>query len=271
MRLYKLELSKISSRKFTWVISGMWFAMIVFVSCQEVGMAERVLVEFGQAAGYRRFPFLIQLLICFTIVWLSVVLSPMFCEDRQIKTDVLILTSVNGRFADYVARLGVVFTLVISSFVFVLLLTYGICYALYGYVGNGFTAEDIFLLEKYAPALAKADVETYNTYYLLRVISALMMLAGIIVWISARCSKTVNALVATLIVVLCPLMTEGFFMAGSIGDFICSGQPMILIVETRFWFNYEMYGGHILLAYLVVVIGIICGGRNWCQDRRKKQ
>lgn len=267
MRLYKLELSKILSRRFTWIISGMWFVVILFMICQEAGIAEEVIVELGHTAGYRRFTFLIQLLICFTIVWLSVILSPMFCEDRQVKTDVLILTSVNGKFADYVARVGVVFTLVISSFIFVLLLTSGICYALYGYDGNGFMVGDILAIEKYAPALAETDMETYHIYYLLRVISALMMLAGIIIWISARCSKTVNALIAILIVVLCPLMMEGFFMTGSIGDFICSGQPMILIIETRFWLNYEMYGGHILLAYLIIIIGIICGGRSWCQNQ----
>lgn len=188
-------------------------------------------VELGQIAGYKRFLDLLQFFILYTEVWLAVILSPLYCEDKQYKTDTLILTSAKGKLPDFAARLGVTFTLATGVFLFILLLDFGACYILYGYADGSFILENTYFIPaEYASYFVDMDIFSYITIYLLHAVSALIMLAGIIVWISAKCNKTINSLIMISIVLWCPIMFDGFFGYGGIGYFVQTGQPIIMIV-----------------------------------------
>lgn len=265
MRLYRMELFKVLSRKFTWIMSGLWIISLFYMLLMENHAAGITVVELGQTAGYKRFVDLMQFFILYTEVWLIAILSPLYCEDKQKKTDVLILTSVKGKLSDFVARLGVAFTLAIGAFLFAVLLDYGTCHILYGYSDGGFILKNTYFIpEEYASIFADTDIFSYIINYLLHAMSALFMLAGIMVWISTKCNTTTNSLVAVLMVFWCPIVFDGFFRYGSIGYFLQTGQPITLIMAKYRVLNWSMYGWHFLLAYFIAIVGIICGGKRWC-------
>lgn len=271
MKLYKLELSKIIGRKFTWIMTGMLLVVMTFSLWVENNMASKLIAsnDFGQSLGYYRFIDLSQFFVLYVMIWLTAVLSPFYCEDRQNGTDVLIMTSAKGKISDFAARLCVTFTLAVGSLIFVFITTYCICYMLYGYSGGSSSAYEIyFWVDETASSLADKSIYAFIGYYLIKALFAVLMLSGIIVWVSAGSNKAMYSLITILAIFWCPLMLESGLHLGGIFYLFMTGQPVYLIVVRYFHENWPLYGWHIILALLVAAVGVVWGGRRWCLQRK---
>ena len=93
MKLYVIELKKILQRRSTWVLTGFMLVLTVVYGQLEIHNKQNMIVEFGQLAGYRRFLDLSGLFIVCAFLVEIIVLASYYCEDRQDKVDVLILTA----------------------------------------------------------------------------------------------------------------------------------------------------------------------------------
>lgn len=269
MRLYKMELKKIIGRRFTQMMTGLLLLALGLQIWVEVrvaaGWAAEGINDFGQNLGYKRFLDLAQVFVLYTMVWMIAVLSAFYCEDVQNGTDVLILTSVKGKFSDFTVRLAVTWTLSAAALFAALGAAYGGCYVLYGYSDGSAPAKEICLgMDETAAVLAEGSIRVFIGYYLIRVLCAVLMLAGIIVWISAASRKTMYALIAVSVIFWCPIMLE----SGGNPSGIMAVQPAWLITIRCMHENWLLYEWHIFLALLVAAMGSICGGRRWCLPRK---
>lgn len=271
MKLYKLELSKIIGRKFTWIMTGMLlFVMTVSLWAEsDIVLGLNASNEFGQFRGYYRFIELSQFYVLYAMIWLTAVLSPFYCEDRQNGTDVLIMTSAKGKISDFAARLYATFTLAVGSLIFVFGIAYLICHILYGYSGGNSSVHEIyFRIDETASSLADKSIYAFIGYYFINALFAVLMLSGIIVWVSAGSNKVMYSLITILAIFWSPLMFESGLHSGGICFLFVTGQPVYLIVVRFIRENWSLYGWHIILALLVAVAGIVYGGRRWCQPRK---
>ena len=272
MRLYKLELLKLTGRRFTQVMTGLLLAALTLQLWVEsrlaAGWTAAGINDFGQYLGYRRFLELSQYFVLYAMVWLGVVLSSFYCEDRQCRMDVLIMTSARGKLADFAARLAATYTLAVSVMILVLGTAYGGCYVLYGYYGGSAFAGTIYPgMDETASALANGSIYVFIGYYLIRALLGTLMFAGIIVWISAASRKTIYALIAVSAVFWCPVMLESGLHPNGIGYVLLMAQPLWFSVVRCMHENWPLYGWHILLAILTAAVGCVCGGRRWCLPR----
>ena len=272
MRFYNLELLKLTGRRFTQIMTGLLLAVLVFQLWVESGLAGAWKAEsnFGPFIGYVRFIDLSQYFVLYGMIWLTAVLTPFYCEDRQSRTDVLIMTSAKGKIPDFTARLAVAFTLAVAVIVLALGAAYWGCYVLYGYCDGNTSAREIyFWIDETASALLDGSIYAFIGYYLILVLCAVLMLTGIIVWVSAKSSKTVHSLIAVSGIFWFPVMLESGLNPRGIGFLLVTGQPIYLIIVRYLYENWSMYGQHIFLALLVAAVGSICGGRRWCLSRRQ--
>lgn len=272
MRLYQMELTKLTGRGFTQVMTGLLLAALALQLWVESGLAVQGrasgINDFGQYLGYKRFLELSQYFVLYAMVWLTAVLSPFYCEDRQSKTDVLIMTSVKGKLADFAARLAASYTLAVGVMVLVLGIAYGGGFVLYGYYDGGAPAEMIYLeMGETASALTAGSIYAFTGYYLIRVLCGALMFTGIIVWVSAASRKAVYALIAVSAIFWCPVMLESGLQPKGIGYLFLTGQPLWFSVVRCMYENWTLYGWHILLAVIVAAVGSICGGRRWCRPQ----
>lgn len=271
MRLYKLELLKLMGRRFTQVMTVLFLAILALHLWVESGMAGAWEAgdDFSEFFGYKRFIDLSQFFVLYGMIWLAVVLSPFFCEDRQSRTDALIMTSAKGKISDFAARLAVTLTLAAGVMIFAFEAAYWGCYALYGYPDGNVPAKEIYLgMDETASALANGSIYAFIGYYLIRALLGTLMFTGIIVWISAASRKTMYALIAVSAVFWCPVMLESGLHPNGIGYVLLMAQPLWFSVVRCMHENWPLYGWHILLAILTAAVGCVCGGRQWCLPRR---
>ncbi len=274
MRLYKMELLKLTGRRFTQIMTGLLFTVLALQLWVEsklaAGWTAEGVNDFGQYLGYRQFLDLSQYFVLYAMVWLIVVLSSFYCEDRQIRTDVLILTSVKGKLADFAARLAASYTLAVGVMVFVLAAACGGCGMLYGYYDGGAPAETIYLgMGETASALAAGSIYAFTGYYLIRVLCGALMLTGIIVWVSAVSSKAMYVLITVSAIFWCPVMLESGLPPGGIGYVLLTGQPLWFSAVRCMHENWPLYRWYILLAVLTAAAGCVCGGRRWCRPYKQ--
>lgn len=272
MRLYKLELLKLTGRRFTQIMTGLLLAMLVLQLWVEStqAVAWKAENDFGQLIGYVRFIDLLQYYVLYGMIWLTAVLTPFYCEDRQSRTDVLIMTSAKGKISDFAARLAVAFTLAVAAIILALGAAYWGCYVLYGYPGGNASAREIyFWIDETTSAMLDGSIYAFIRYYLILVLCAVLMLTGIIVWVSAVSSKTVHSLIAASGIFWFPVLLESGLNPRGIGFLLVTGQPIYLVVVRYLCENWSLYGQHIFLALLVAAVGSICGGRLWCLPHRQ--
>lgn len=270
MRLYKLELSKLTGRRFTQVMTALLLAILALHLWVESGMAGawEARDEFSGFSGYKRFIDLSQFFVLYGMIWLAVVLAPFFCEDRQSRTDVLIMTSAKGKISDFAARLAVTLTLAAGVTILALGAAYWGCYALYGYPDGNVLAKEIYLgIDETSSALADGSIYAFIGYYLIRVLCAVFMLTGIIVWVSSVSSKTIYALITVSGIFWFPIVLESGLNPKGISFMLVMGQPVWLVIVRCMHEHWPLYGKHICLALLIAVAGGIFGGRRWCLPR----
>lgn len=267
MKLYKAELYKILKRKSTWITVSAILLLILVIFLKQVNLAHNILSDLGKNAGYRCFFNLSEMFFVISLFGVIILCAPYFCEDKQYKVDVLILTTKNGRFRDFITRLEVVFTLTFGLFIFALIFAFLISSVLYGFSSRNTPLTEIFLWPNgLHPSIEGKSVHSFVLKYLFTVFSAFIMLDSIIVFISTMSKKTMNSLIIATVFILLPVMLEDSLKnntANTIYIFV-TGQPILLMTIRSIRETWITYGWHIMTAYTVSLLGICTSAIKWC-------
>ena len=262
MKLYVIELKKILQRRSTWVLTGFMLVLTVVYGQLEIHNKQNMIVEFGQLAGYRRFLDLSGLFIVCAFLVEIIVLASYYCEDRQDKVDVLILTEKRGKLYDYAVRVSVTLAFVICLNIIMLMAAFVICHVNYGYTGGGLPVREMHMLS----TLEEKNIFTLICMYLFNVFNASIMLSALVVCISTMSKNSIHSFIVIVGVVFLPVMLEGIFKNGqmNIGYTFITSQPVMLIAERCLLESGPVYGWHIFISYLCSIVACCVGGKKWC-------
>lgn len=269
MSLYKMELYKICHRKILWIIGGMMLLWLVVWFHVEIITSERIMDEngipFGYANGWRRFLEFFQFVMMFVSVWLIIALTPLFCEERQMKMCPLIFTAERGKGADIRAKIGAAFTVSLGAFFISFCLTFGVCGLIYGF-GGGKMKAGILYPAITSPILKKFSIAAYTgVCYLPKVICAVLILTTMILYISAKWRTTFQTAIVVGMIWFVPVMLEDLFRGGEMNPayFLVSIQPALLIVTRCVGETWDVYGYQMITIFLLVIAGVYLTGKNW--------
>lgn len=263
MKIYKMELAKILKRKSTWVLIGLLIGFIVIRFMMEISGAENMVGDCHKSAGYICFFDLAEIFIACASIGEILLLSSFYCEDRSNKVDVLLLTTAKGKLHDFIARVLVTFTIIISVHMIMILAALIIGSVCFGYPDNNLLMRDMYVID---PLVSDKSVLLFMGMYLFDIFNASIMLVSFIACISTMCKKTISSVIITVAVVLIPALLEGFFKNGhmNVGYTIITGQPLMLTARRVLVESWPVYGWHIFIAYFMSIIAIIIGGKKWC-------
>jgi len=245
------------------VIAGLLAGLMIIHAIMEINQAQRVTVNFGQLAGVRRFLDLAELFITYGMIGEILMLSPFYCEDRYHGVDVLLFATAKGKLHDFIARVRVTLTVIISVHIILLLAALAIGLICYGFPNDHFLMRDMYVSGTF---VSDQSISVFIARYLGNILIACIMLSSFIACISAMCKKPMNAFVITMAVVLMPAVLEVVFKNGvmNIGYIFVTGQPLMLVVWRTLEESWPVYGWHIFAACMISIIGLMAGGKKWC-------
>lgn len=263
MYLYKMELVKILKRKSIWVITGLLAGLIIVHFIMEMNKAQSMMVNFGQLAGIRRFLDLTEIFITYGMVGEILMLSSFYCEDQYHGVDVLILTTARGKLRDFMARVQVTITIIVSVHIMMILAALIIGLICYGYPNNHFLMKEMYVSD---PFVSDQSISVFMALYLGNILTASIILTSFIACISTICKKPIHALAIITAVVMMPAVLEGVFKNGvmNAGYVFVTGQPLLLIVWRVLKESWPVYGWHVFSACMISIIGFMIGGKKWC-------
>jgi len=262
MKLYKTEFMKILKRKSTWILIGLMLLLVIAIGQIEIYNKQNMIINFGQLVGYRRFLDLLEFfLICAFLVEI-IVLASFYCEDRQDRVSVLILTTKKGKLYDYVARVQVTITFIICLNIMMIMAAYVICYVNYGYNGGNLLVKEMHL----SSVFDEKSVFVLIRMYLFNVFNASIVLGTLVACISVRSKNSMYSFLVIVGLMFLPVMLENIFRNGemNIGYTLVTSGPILLITRRCFMESGAVYGWHIFVIYIIVVVTCFAGGKKWC-------
>lgn len=266
MQLYFMELYKVCRRKIVWAIAGIVLFLLLLLFGQIYGNKKLWIEEFGAAAGYRAAMDNMQFVYTYLSVWLIIALSSIFAEDHVSHVKATVFTTEKGRNGVYYARIKAAFTITAISYICMSGLTMAVCGFIYGYQDGN---KEVSVIYPYtiglAQGLADQSIISFFWKYLFISFGAFLMLAVIIIWISA-CSKTVvSALLGAFFVYLVPTVLENMAERGSMNPIyvIVTGQPVLLVVTRCMEESWAAYWWHVCIIIGFLFMGIWCGRKQW--------
>lgn len=268
MKLYKMELKKILNRKSLWVLASILIILILWQSIIEINNAQNVVVNFAQASGYRRFFDIVELFIVYATVAEVIILSPFYCEDKQIRINDLLKSTANGKLNDYIARVQVTFTVIICINLVMVLAAWILCLLCYGYSDNNLLLSEMFVSDS---QVANEKMIIFIFRYLFNICCASIMLVSIIAFVSTFNKKVIYSEIITFIIVFIPAILEGYFKNGdmNLGYIIITGQPLMLITWRTLVESWSVYMWHLFLVAFLFNALICIGGKKWCFTPKK--
>lgn len=209
-------------------------------------------IEFMQFAGYA------------LIIWLVIVLSPLFAQDYDTNMYSLIFTTENGYKKDINSKILAAFTVTLVSFLAIAGSAFAVNIAIYGL--DGAQMLWCFVAHNWLSSLSMLTMAQFTAAYLLLYGLALFMTCAFCVLASALSKNNFTSLLITSGILILPLVYRLF--GGSL--FLCVSQPMMMIladmlVEAMIRMSYWFY------VCAGILITIICTfiGRAKCRKQHK--
>ena len=267
MELYGEELKKILNKKITWILTGALLVFFLGQTVLEVGRVQDFVNDFNLAAGYKRFLDLAELILVVGIIVQIIVLTPIFCEDKELGTDKLIYSTAKGRVKDYTARVLVVLSITAGINLILMLLTGIANMCLYGMPDRAATMEQIFVFD--AP-LANQRINVFIVYYVFNIIIQSLFTTAIIAFFSTFCKKVINAEIIAFAVLFAPAFLESIFRnLGSLAYCFIAIQPVMAITlriaEGTWSFNTIKILAELVLSFVLLVLG----SKRWTGEINK--
>lgn len=221
-------------------------------------------IFFGYVNGWRKFLQFFQIVMLSVSAWLIIALTPIFCEEHQVKMQPLMFTTDRGKGADVRAKTGAAFTVSLAAFFAGFILTFAACGIVYGFGGSKM-ATGILYVATTSSGLGKISIAAYTGFYLVKVICAVLFLTMLMISISSKMKTTFQTAIIAGMIWFVPVMLEGMFRGGGMNPayFLVSIQPVLLIVTRCITETWDVYGYQIITVCLVVIIGTWLAGMHW--------
>ena len=203
------------------------------VAESEIGQAAALTggkVVLGYAKGWTVFLDTFQMGMIFASVLILTGISPVFAQERQIRTVDLLFTGRNGKTVDMKAKIAAAFTLtalVHAVFAAAAFLPVGLIYGFDGAECMTGTVVTGGALNSAYPATAEPVLYFAAVTVILSLI-ALLVLCSIALCVSAHSETSFHALAIAGCVWMAPLLVR--IMFGGIGYFLMMGTPLFLIM-----------------------------------------
>lgn len=217
--------------------------------------------------GFKTFLTYVQFGMGALSIFLIIALSPVFAEEYQENTAGLIYTSEYGRTKDLGAKAAAVFTVAVGGFLVIVLAGGAVCRLVYG-TGDSHTMAGLVIggLSRYC-RIDKMGIGQYTGVYLLIAFGAVLMLTGIILWISAYFRKNYHVVIVAVAVWCLPIVIR---MLTGPGNWLILGetQPVYLIVYRILAETEGIRGLQVVMILAGAVGGAFLGCRKSGQMQR---
>lgn len=216
-------------------------------------------IYFGYSKGWTKYVEFMQFAGYVLMVWLVIVLSPLFAQEYDTKMYPLIFTTENGYKKDINSKTLAAFTVTLVSFLVIAGSAFAIGGTIYGL--DGAQMMWCFETRNWLSALSMLTMAQFTIAYLLLHGLALFMICGFCVLASAISKNNFTSLLIVSGILIAPLVY--WLFGGSF--FLCVSQPIMMIfadmlVEAMICMPYWFY------VYVGVLITMICTfiGREKC-------
>lgn len=213
---------------------------------------------FGYNKGWTKFIEFMQFAGYVLMVWLVVVLSPLFTQEHDTNMYPLIFTTENGYKKDINSKILAAFTVTLVSFLVIAGSAFVVGGAIYGLDGEQMMWG--FETHNWLSTLSKLTMAQFTVAYLLLYELALFMTCGFCVLASAISKNNFTSLLIVSGILIVPLLYRLF--GGSF--FLCVSQPMMMIladilVEAMIGMSYWFY---VCVGVLITMICTFIGKKK---------
>lgn len=178
---------------------------------------------FGYYKGWENYIDFMQFAGYVLIVWLVVVLSPLFSQELDTGMYPLIFTTENGRSRDVGAKLAAAFTVTLACFLTAAGLSFIGCWRIYG-LGGARTLV-CFTEADWLSSCSDLTVAQFTLVYLAVYVVALLMTCGFCVFASAGAKTNFSSLLTAGGILIAPFVLRLF----GVSWLLCDSQPIFLI------------------------------------------
>ena len=218
-------------------------------------------VEFAYVKGWEKFLEMSQMAGWFLSVWLIITLAPLFCEEKQNRMTAIIFTTERGRSADITARISAAFTVAASSYLLVNALVFLLCGEVFGFDG-GTMKTGIVLGMRGFYSLSHWNITKFTGVYIFTAFCAVLMLTGVIVFVSSKSDTTVRSMLCAALIWVLPIVLL-FTFSGRIIYLLALFQPVLLTNYTCLMETGSIYFARIAVAAAAAIAGAYSGFRGW--------
>ncbi|MDC7291017.1 ABC transporter permease subunit [Blautia schinkii] len=224
-------------------------------------------VEFAYVKGWEKFLEMSQMAGWFLSVWLIITLAPLFCEEKQNRMRPLIFTTDKGRSTDITARISAAFTVAASSYLLVTALLFLLCGAVFGFDGATMKTGIVMQMREFY-SMSHWNISSFVGLYIFTAFCAILMLTGVIVFVSSKADTTVRSMLSAALIWGLPIVLL-FTFSGRVIYLLAIFQPVLLTNYTCLMETNSIYFTRISVAVAAAIIGAYSSFRGWKQIDRE--
>lgn len=220
-------------------------------------------IYFGYSRGWTKYVKFMQFAGYILIVWLVIVLSPLFAQEHDTNMHALLFTTENGSTKDISARILAAFSMTLMSFLAVALISFLGIWIVYGLDG----AQELWEFGSYhwtwSAQFTKAQ---YCFWYLLRCGMGILMTCSFCMIASAESKSNFESLLIVGGMLFVPFVLFILGMVFEVLYVICISQPVYLI-SASFWEDVRLPCDIFLyISTFFIIACTLAGKEKWIKS-----
>ena len=214
---------------------------------------------FGYTKGWAALLDFLQNGLVFAGVWTLMCIAPVFAQERQVKTENLILTTENGKKKTLQAKLAAGLTAALIAYACVVLLGFLLAGSVFGLSGGTVRLGIAYSYISTLYGAAFQPVAQFTFFYLLAGLAALLTTAAITLWVSVKCKTAFSAVIIGFGLWYGPFLLTFF---RGIFYLLARAQPLMTVFVAVFIESCHMYSfnGAVLAAEFGLCMLLVCKG-----------
>lgn len=231
------------------------------------GYAKEGRLAFFYSEGWSKFYDFCNMGLEMILVWLIVALAPLFCEEKQQRMYLLIVTSEFGRSKDVRAKIAAAFALASGTYLTFMTFTLALFQYVFGIFQVKMFAGVVLNKGSYWGITNKSMIE-FLFISLAIDWMAVMMVTAISIWVSAVQKTVFSSVLTALLIFIMPVVLL-LTLDGRLTYLFASSQPSFLVnyqslIETWGIGIFDIF--RIVFAVVVIVCGVVCGSKAWRRE-----
>ncbi|MDO4273606.1 MAG: hypothetical protein Q4D16_08050 [Eubacteriales bacterium] len=220
-------------------------------------------LNFAYARGWEKFLDIFQMSNWLLSLIVMICTAPLFCEERQSGMRQIMFTAEKGIGTDTRARIAAAFTVTVCGYIFLLLLLFGLCAAVFGFDGSEMSmGMGMILGTNSAHAVSQLEIGDFTLGYIVTALGGILMLTGMVVWISAKADTVAHSLLAAIfswaapVILYMTFQSRFLYLLALIQPALMSNYGSMLDAVPFYWMRAAA-------VPVVITAGIVCGALQW--------